>query len=310
MAFCSECGNKLGDGAKFCSKCGAMVITNTRFNQRRQVFEGVIHKCPNCGEIISSFTTVCSSCGYELRGTHPSNVVKELQVKLEKLEESRKEAKGSLLSILTLDIYRMSSVDKQKVNLIRSFAITNNKEEIYEFMILAASNLDTSEGVYNSNAYYPGEQAANRALTSAWEAKMDQAYEKARLVFGEDPDFDKIKEVYNNKKRAVKAKNLRYSLSIIVPMTILLIVLVGSFSALSGMTKSSIERRRAEEESLNAVVEEVMQDVSDGDYDSALMKANNISYDESLSKERAAQWDERRENLIEMINEKKAEIEK
>lgn len=33
MAFCTQCGNKLNDGAAFCGKCGAKVCTGTPQSQ-------------------------------------------------------------------------------------------------------------------------------------------------------------------------------------------------------------------------------------------------------------------------------------
>lgn len=56
MSFCNNCGKELVPGAKFCFECGTPVIYN-QYNdnspntKRKVVFEGEIHKCPNCGEI-------------------------------------------------------------------------------------------------------------------------------------------------------------------------------------------------------------------------------------------------------------------
>ena len=308
MAFCSRCGSRLADGAKFCTNCGAKIIINAVDNQRKQVFEGVIHKCPNCGEIIKAFTTVCPSCGHEFRGTAPSETVKELQLKLEAIEASRKEPKKRIIPIVTLDMLEIPAVDKQKINLIRNFAIPNSKEELVEFIILASSNIETSI-MYGNTGYYPGEQAAGREITSAWEAKLNQAYEKARLSFGQDPDFADIQTMYSDKKRAIQHRNTRIKLSIYIALPALILGLIIMFNMLSKSLQSSIEKRRATEESLNAVVEEVMEDVSQGDYDSALMKANGLRYDPALSTERAAQWDEQREVLIKQINDKKVKEE-
>lgn len=305
MAFCSQCGAHLTEGARFCTNCGAAVVENTAHINRKQVFEGKIHKCPNCGEVIKPFTAVCPSCGHVFRGTDPSNTVKTLQLKLENIEGLRKEPKNTFFFMPTMDMYRMSSVDAQKVSLIRNFAIPNNKEEIYEFVILAASNIDTS-GEY-TNGYLPGEQAAARALTSAWEAKLDQAYEKARLSFGQDTEFDEIRIIYNSKKRDLRLSKLKRTLITIGLIVGFIALMMGLCGYLSKSINSTIERSRAAEESLNAIVDEVMVDVSEGDYDSALVKANSIRYDKTLSSDKATQWDERREELIEMIKEKKME---
>ena len=70
MAFCMNCGQELPDGAKFCSSCGSAIGTVTEeTNERKVTYDGKLHKCPNCGEILNSFVANCPACGYELRGT-------------------------------------------------------------------------------------------------------------------------------------------------------------------------------------------------------------------------------------------------
>ena len=84
MAFCSNCGYKLSEGSNFCNNCGAAVNleVHNNFEKRKTTYEGEIHKCPNCGEILDAFVTVCPTCGYELRGAKVTSVVNELAQKL------------------------------------------------------------------------------------------------------------------------------------------------------------------------------------------------------------------------------------
>jgi uncharacterized membrane protein YvbJ len=91
MPFCSKCGQRLEEGARFCSRCGEAVNQNERrdFSERRIRYEGETHKCPNCGEIINSFTAHCPSCGYEIRGVRSSLSVREFSARLDEIE-SRK----------------------------------------------------------------------------------------------------------------------------------------------------------------------------------------------------------------------------
>ena len=74
MAFCSNCGERIEEGANFCNKCGKPV--NENYSSRKVTYEGEIHKCPNCGEILNSFVSNCPTCGYELRSVNTSNTVK------------------------------------------------------------------------------------------------------------------------------------------------------------------------------------------------------------------------------------------
>lgn len=134
--------------------------------KRKTFYEGEIHKCPNCGYILDSFVTICPSCKYELRGTKATSVVNELFKKLEQTESIN-----------------------QKIDLISNFYIPNNKEDICEFIILATSNIQA--GGYG---------------VEAWYAKLEQAYQKARLSFGNSPEFQYISELYYKSKKQQGAK--------------------------------------------------------------------------------------------------------
>ena len=140
MAFCSNCGKELAADAKFCSECGTKIFLedNNESAQRRTEYDGVIHKCPNCGDILDAYESVCGACGYEQRGTRATGSVRELAAKLEAIEANR-EAKRFGFGLKDL-----TKTDEQKISLIRSFAIPNTKEDLYEFLILSYSNINLS----------------------------------------------------------------------------------------------------------------------------------------------------------------------
>lgn len=160
MAFCTNCGKQLDEGAKFCSTCGAAVPQTTweENTERKTVYDGELHKCPNCGEQINSFVAVCPACGYEFRGAKTASCVKELAAKLEPVSDP-----------------------EQRDDLIRNFYIPNTKEDICEFFILAVSNIKARDD-----------------CEDAWRAKLEQAYQKARLSFGNDSSFSEINKLYES----------------------------------------------------------------------------------------------------------------
>ena len=42
-------------------------FSHKQHTERKTVYEGQLHKCPNCGELLDAFRSHCSSCGYEIR---------------------------------------------------------------------------------------------------------------------------------------------------------------------------------------------------------------------------------------------------
>ena len=159
MPFCSNCGQQINDGAKFCPSCGTAVSNEKTNNQRQTVFEGNIHKCPNCGEVLNSFTSNCPSCGHEIRGASNSAAVQEFAVKLASAE-SRQE----------------------KIAIIRNFPIPNTKEDILEFMILASTNIGDN---------------LEKDISAAWQSKTEQAYQKAQIIFQDEKEFSRIQNIYS-----------------------------------------------------------------------------------------------------------------
>lgn len=173
MAFCVNCGQELVEGAKFCANCGKSVEGNSSNSQRKTTYDGEIHKCPNCGEVLGAFISVCPSCGYELRGVKASNSVREFAARLADMQN-----------------------DAQKIVVIQSFPIPNNKEDILEFMILASTCFDSKENLTGSGV--------KKDISDAWLAKVEQSYQKAKLLFFNDADFSKIQKVYEQTYNKVK----------------------------------------------------------------------------------------------------------
>ena len=185
MAFCINCGHKLIDNAKFCANCGTPVAySEGNVNTRKSVFEGELHKCPCCGEVLNSFISDCPTCGYEIRGSSSSRSIKEFIDKIER-----------------------ATTESQVVTLIRNFPVPNTKEDMMEFVILAATNADS-------------EDISSECVT-AWLVKLEQCQHKCSFMLKDDPDYDEIQSIYNEavarvSKRQKKQKRARLKKQIVI----------------------------------------------------------------------------------------------
>lgn len=227
--FCQYCGTKLDLGARFCKSCGKPIdqsggsaagsaspkteetFSHKQHTERKTVYEGQLHKCPNCGELLDAFRSHCPSCGYEIRDARSSSSVRELAQKLERIEAERmapiEEKKSLMKMVFGKDFKEENEVEEaqerfdehkrqQKASLIINFSVPNTREDILEFMILASSNIDVKKGIDDE-------------VSKAWLSKLDQVYEKAKLLMGNKPSFAQIKYIYDRKKAQIKNRKFK-----------------------------------------------------------------------------------------------------
>lgn len=112
MKYCINCGQELAEEAKFCANCGKAVSApqNGINEQRKIVYEGHIHKCPNCGEVLQSFVANCPACGYEIRDTYSVSFVREFAMKLEQIETQKMPAFEGKKSVMKMVFGRDSKM--------------------------------------------------------------------------------------------------------------------------------------------------------------------------------------------------------
>lgn len=301
MAYCSNCGNQLVEGSKFCNNCGTAVDSENN-NQRKTVYDGEIHKCPNCGEVLSSFVTVCPACGYELRGAKASNSVRELAIKLQQIESGRTSKSNNILGH-GFCFKQPDDIDEQKINLIKSFAIPNTKEDILEFAVLAASNVDRN--AYDESYGYLSQRmnARRRDVSNAWMSKLEQAYQKAKIVLAGDPRLNEIQALYDSTHKSVnKVKWRTWKLVGIiygVLFAIIAVILIIVFTSTAISEKKEIER-------LESIEEKIEIALDDEDYKYALMNADSLIFDGGDA-ELKRDWEIKRNYWIDKIIEEAAE---
>lgn len=299
MAFCSNCGHQLAAGAKFCFECGAKVnVPTSQEAQRKMVYDGEIHKCPNCGEVLKSFEITCPACGYELRGAKTSSAVKEFALKLESIESKRENEKHKGLFSAAYALQHISKTDEQKISLIKSFSVPNTKEDMLEFMILATSNM-------NMKAYDSSNTTISKSekeINAAWFSKAQQVYEKAKLGGTSDGVFHEIESLYdrcNEQIRKSKRKAIIKWCLMFGWIPLLYIILIPSL-LISGPKEEAKEIERLEN-----IVIEVQQALDNGEYKHALRIADSIDY-QRYEIEMERKWDIQREYWVEKVLEEAA----
>lgn len=300
MAFCSNCGHRLADDAKFCAKCGTSTGT-IDYSKRSAVYDGELHKCPNCGEVLKSFEINCPACGLELRGRKASNAVKEFALKLEAIEARREYEKPRGLFSVFESQQRVSKTDEQKISLIKSFSVPNTKEDMLEFMILATSNMNMRAYDYaNTNV-----SKSEKEINAAWFSKAQQVYEKAKRSYSSDNVFLEIKELYDKCKSRIKKSRKKG----ILKWCLMLGWMPAFFGAIFlwiGIYAPISERNEVER--LEAIVDEIEEQLENGEYKYALMNAEDLVYDGAIrNEEQERRWEIEREYWIDRVIEEASE---
>lgn len=237
-SFCMNCGAGLIPGAKFCSSCGNKIgaiendSTSTAENsvqtpppipepqvqnttpppipksQRQQEYAGTIMKCPNCGSVIGETTVVCPDCGIRITGRSAVTSVQDFKDQLMTIEGTRKRGLGGVFCVYTAP----DPADIKKLSLIRSFPIPNTVDDIMEFMFLAVANIDvslsknTAMNKWNNTQQVETGATIGRTISNAWVSKMQQAYQKAEIMFPNDPAFPGLQKLYFDKMKELKIK--------------------------------------------------------------------------------------------------------
>ena len=294
MIFCMNCGKQLPDEAKFCDSCGTATGQVSKQTDRKIEYEGEIHKCPNCGDIIDAYEAVCEACGYEIRGRKASNSIRELADKIQEIEKTRTKTRHNPLKTLYFG-QSTTDTDKKIISLISSFPIPNSKEDLYEFIVLSHSNINVD--VYDTGGNQFKENDARLAISNAWKAKLEQAYQKAKLVFAGDSRMNDIQIMYDEVHKSIKKarwrtwKILGISFAVVIGIEAIMI---------ASMSFSDSNSEKKEVARLEALVEEIEIALEEGDYKYALMNADNLhytEYDVDLEKE----WEIKRDYYIDKV---------
>ncbi len=269
MAYCSNCGKELAAGAKFCFECGTPVQDNAagKHTERKTVYSGEIHKCPNCGEVLQSLTAICPSCGHEINSATVSSSLKDFIARINECDQviadtpkEEKPKKGwktwskairvlwVILNIFTscipLVIYlslplikpllrsntvpELTSAEKHKVSLIENFTFPNDRESILEALLFTKSKV----------AFLAKEKANAKTVywVRLWNTKATQLHQKAGILLNNDPiAANAYTEIAASKAKVDKRIRTKAGIGIAIVVVFIAFVLING-SLLGGVS--------------------------------------------------------------------------
>lgn len=139
---------------------------------------GDVKKCPSCGAIIESFTTRCPDCGHELNGVGVVSSFDALVKKLDEFDRRQRASSTFLGQFLQTDDLALFEGKKQ---IIANFPIPTAREDLLEFLAMAAPLAKKKGGFWHA-----GEYRDHNFMAPAWKSKIEQVLIKARISMKED----------------------------------------------------------------------------------------------------------------------------
>jgi predicted RNA-binding Zn-ribbon protein involved in translation (DUF1610 family) len=252
-AVCSGCGAPLKPGAKFCAACGTPTVAASAAvagagtkpagaapkvsdpppppapkeqpaqaaAAPKNIKEGEVFKCPQCGQVVNAFDTKCSACGHEFRNRSAAKSVTVF------FEEYKKAALATRAAI------------------VRGFPLPNTREDILSFLTLGIGNTktitDEEAKTYRQGGGFSEKLGYRKEEIAAWQAKIEQAVAMGKIILSDAGDIAllhqyeqqlKINENISGKARFKK----RLVLSAVAAAALIIIVIV-VYGNLVGFTK-------------------------------------------------------------------------
>ena len=157
--------------------------------------------------------------------------------------------------------------------MIRSFSIPNTKEDLYEFLILASSNIDIDAYVDKGPLYT---DHARLAVSDAWKTMFEKAYQKSLIVLQDDSRYEGIKALHTTINKKIKwTKNRIWVILGLVNAA--LFVFIGIAIMVSDHQNATTQQQEIAR--LEAIVADIQVAINNEDYALALMNAERLNFD-------------------------------
>lgn len=167
---------------------------------------GPAKKCPACGADYIPGTAVCPECGYVFSGIGASSSAEKLYNRLQEFNnQNRTKSDGGMMSAF-LKMYHLSDdgtgdIARRKMDLIQSFPVPNNREDLFDFLTSLQPKADINgpkTGVKGGGI--PGSTFGKQKtedLSYAYWLLFSNCINKAKISFPNDKDFSSFFEFYD-----------------------------------------------------------------------------------------------------------------
>lgn len=259
---------------------------------------GVIKKCPNCGQQLEAFQARCPACGFAIGGA---------------------ERGGSDALKKFLDVYTNEKDKSRKLEMIDTFPIPNTIEDTIEFALLAAQQVksyvirkeETGSDGYEFEGFKSvftdlvnGTTASkcikNTDFRIAWQNKLEQICYRAKIAYPQEKErlaqldmiVDDVKGADKETKKKAKKKSIGENVGFVLYIIIIFIIIFG----LSYMGITFDKKDKAETQRLENLMTEIQADIEKGNYDDAELKVLNLTWN-LYDKEKKKDWKEKQQAL-------------
>lgn len=293
MAYCKKCGRKVDDETKFCPNCGTLVerdeleVSVESDNDaddaeaRRQVYVGLIRKCPSCGAELPSNAALCPQCGFELNTRKGAQALQAFSQELNTIEdkiaaEGTKNSGWStwktwqkvgwvLLNIYTFCLPiiipailrqirvltikpspKLTAMEERKAKTIENYIVPNEKGAIIESLRFIRTKVEALN-----------KQSKSEKLLywmNLWAVKAGQINSIASGSLTGDPD---VEHQYNGILKTTNGTNRSMRVSAGIKLAILLLVIIIPASAVVSGFKAISNASSSQEKTTKNISEEV-----------------------------------------------------
>ena len=143
---------------------------------------GDVKKCPACGAIVQSYLGSCPECGYAFENIGANSATQELARKCEAISNDLNKALIGATEEAQKEL--VTHHPDTLATVIKTFSIPNTKADLFEFITYSQSLMM--------------DRSTFRKVADAYLVKYREAITKAKLLFHNDPTFQKLIEDQEN----------------------------------------------------------------------------------------------------------------